>query len=380
MNTFRGRKALPLLVAGLAAGGVCLMSGLPASASADVAAAAAGATFHVAGVEGPVDPWFTGLSRHVYTSPGVPVEFTAAPDPVTGESRSIVIDPAFDSSGCTYDPVMGDTTGTCLVAVVEISPTGSDDRGSLAVTADTSDFALTPLAFGGAFSVGGTADQIQSVLSSLSYIPPDATYVTPDDDPVPIHVVLFESDGYVAPVDVDAVAADAIHDEYLYVHVVEPPAECAETPEVTEPPVETPDPTDPPVETVPTTEPTESTEPEGVPDTTEPTDVPDTTEPEGPTLTTPDDFTIPTITIVPVPIEIPSLGEPSGGAFGFSRPVAVPQPVECPPDTTTPGDDNGVPSGMLPETGSPTLLIAAFAGLLTASGITLLAVRGSSRR
>ncbi|WP_227462494.1 LPXTG cell wall anchor domain-containing protein [Desertimonas flava] len=34
----------------------------------------------------------------------------------------------------------------------------------------------------------------------------------------------------------------------------------------------------------------------------------------------------------------------------------------------------------MPETGSPTLLIAALAGLLTASGATLLAIRGKSER
>jgi hypothetical protein len=344
---------------------------------------------HVTDMVGAVDSWFTNLPRHVYTPRGVQLDFTPAPDPVTGAARNIAIDPPFDSSGCTYVPATMQGQGHCLVAFVRIDPPGTADRGTLLVGADTSGFAYTPLGIAGSFSVVGTEEQVQSVLSSLSYLPPDDTFVTPDDNPVPVYIQLYEAD-VIADQPLGSVNPILLHDEYVYVHVVDLPEDCVEVPVTTEP-EDVPETTEP--EDVPdTTEPEdvpETTEPEDVPDTTEPEDVPETTEPDDrPTLTIPDDLTIVTIPVIPVPIVTPppvvgpSLGEQIDGPLGFARPRAVPAPTEC-PDTTTPGGDtpgNSVPGGSLPATGSPTLVIASLAGLLTASGIGLLAARGRSAR
>lgn len=346
---------------------------------------------HVTDMVGAVDSWFTNLPRHVYTPRGVQLDFTAAPDPVTGEARNIAIDPPFDSSGCTYVPATMQGQGHCLVAFVRIDPPGTADRGTLLVGADTSGFAYNPLGIAGSFSVVGTEEQVQAVLSSLSYLPPDDSFVTPADNPVPVYIHMYEAD-VIADQPLGSVNPILVHDEYVYVHVVDLPEECVEVPAPTEPPVltETPDPTDPPVETAPPTESTEPTEPTepNEPEPTEPEDTTETTEPDRRTTTTTTDpiFVIPSFTIPSVPVQTPppigvaSLDPQSGGPFGFARPVAAAQQVPCPPDTTTPGGDtpgdNGVPGGSLPATGSPTLLIAAFASVLTASGVALAAIRG----
>jgi hypothetical protein len=342
---------------------------------------------HVTDMLGAVDSWFTDLPRHVYTPRGVQLDFTSAPDPVTGEPRSIAIDPPFDSSGCTYVPATMQGQGHCLVAFVRIDPPGTADRGTLVVGADTSGFAFTPLGIAGSFSVVGTEEQVQAVLSSLSYLPPDDTFVTPDDHPVPVYIQLYEAD-VVADQPLGSVNPILLHDEYVYVHVVDLPAECADVPATTEPPVETTEPEEVPETTEPEDVP-ETTEPEDVPDTTEPEDVPETTEPDDrPTFTIPDDLTIVTVPVIPVPIvtappiEVSSLSEQVAGPHGFARPSAAPAPNDC-PGTTTPGGDtpgSAVPGGSLPATGSPSVVIAALAGLLTASGVALVAARGKSDR
>lgn len=326
---------------------------------------------HVTDMLGAVDPWFTNLPRHVSTPRGVELEFTSVPDPVTGDARNIAIDPPFDSSNCTYVPATMQGQGHCLVAFVRIDPPGTADRGTLLVGVDTSGFAYAPLGIAGSLSVVGTEEQVQSVLSSLSYVPPDATFVTPDDDPVPVYIQLYEAD-VIADQPLGSVNPILLHDEYIYVHVIDLPDECVDVPASTEP------------EEVP-----EMTEPEEVPETTEPEDVPETTEPDDrPTFTIPDDLTIVTLPVIPVPIatppplEILSLGQPAGGPRGFARPSAAPAPGEC-PDTTTPGGDTpggDTPGGSLPATGSPTLVIATFAGLLTASGVALVTARARSDR
>ena len=91
---------------------------------------------------------------------------------------------------------------------------------------------------------------------------------------------------------------------------------------------------------------------------------------------------IPIVT-VPVPlITPPPLGEAVvDGPVGFARPGAIaeaPQQV-CPPDTTTPGGST-VPGGSLPATGASPMVILAFAAVLTASGVALLALRDRTPR
>lgn len=352
MSAFRGRKVIPLLAAGVTAGGLSLAAGLSASAATVTAF--------------PAEAW-TGIDT--------PLAF-AGVDPVNGLARSLAIDFAGDDTTCVVNvPATNDYTGDCAGAHFYV-PIGTGT-----ITVDDSQVAYVGGTVSGdyTFTITGKIADVQAALASITYVPA-LGFTTDGASPVPMTVEGYDAGG------------GGLSTEFVDIYVTDtvpaPAPECPE-PETTEP-EDTPDPTDPPVETTEPQDTPETTEPEDTPETTEPEDTPETTEPDDtPTFTIPDDFEIPTIPTIPIPqltipipivtpppVEIPSVDLQTGGPFGFSRPIAAPQPdPDCPPETTTPGG-NGVPGGTLPETGSPTLVIAAFAGLLTASGVALLAARG----
>jgi len=327
------------------------------------------------------DAWFVHVPRHVYTPRGTQLDFAAAPpDPVTGEPRDITIDTP-DDTDCTYEPIVMQGFGDCLVAFVGIAPIGTDDRGTLLVGVDTSGFAFTPLGVAGGFSVVGNEDQVQAVLASLSYVPPDPAFVTPPDDPVPVRVLLYSDSIPEHGAQALEIVPVLEHETYIYVHVVDLPPDCTTTTTTTP---ETTVPDDQPDPTTTTTTTTTTLPLLGDTTTTANDDTTTTTLPLlGDTTTTRPVLVIPSITFqlpTTTTIEVPAWRRPLGfrGAVAVRAVAAVPPAGPgCPPDTTTPGDDT--PGGSLPATGASTAWPLGLAAVVAASGAALLGVRPRRR-
>lgn len=261
--------------------------------------------------------WWASMPRHVYTTQGTPLAFTGV-DAVSGDDRALVVDAPVDTSGCSYDPAVSQwPTGSCLIARLRNS-----GAGRLAVGAGPFGVKYIEIdAASGGFQVTGPEAEVQKVLATLTWIPPDDAFVTPDGSPVAITIQLTETETYETV------------DDVLYVHVLPaPPVDCPdETSTTTGSSTTIAEPQDAPTTVL-----------LGPPTTSSPTDSSTSTSTTTTSLPLGVEPTLPSISFVSIPL--PPIGTTTSTSIpvpALRRSAAPPAvPDDCPDDSTPdPGDD-----------------------------------------